>query len=171
MNRRTRGALSLLVAALFIHSATSAFAQEAKPGAQRDRKETVVFMCPYGGAKSLVASSYFNREADLKKLPFTAIAVAAETPYEVVPEKVASYLESDGFKVRDFKPRHAEGSDFSTAKKVVSIDCDLTKIDTRGVAIERWDDVPKISIDLPGSVAAIRRHIDTLIAELEAAAR
>ncbi len=123
----------------------------------------VLFMCPYGGAKSVIAATYFNQLAASNHLPYVAAAAAAETPYDAVPENVAAFL---GGEVKSFKPRHVEAAEFESAVKVVSIDCDLTKLDTRGVTIERWDDVPKVSVDLPASAAAIRKHVEALIAQL-----
>jgi len=130
-------------------------------------KATVLFLCPYGGAKSVIAASYFNRLAEQQKLPFEAIAAAAEEPYAAVPPPVADFLEKDGFSVRTFHPRHVDAADFANARKVVSIDCDLSKLDSHGATIERWDDVPKVSADLPGSVAAIRKHVEELVETLK----
>jgi protein-tyrosine-phosphatase len=131
-------------------------------------KETVLFMCPYGGAKSVIAASYFNRLAEAEGLPYVATAAAAETPYEAVPQPVAEYLGKDGFAVASFKPRQVTAADLESAVKVVSIDCDVAKLDARGAAVEQWNDVPKVSADLPGSAAAIRRHVEQLAAELKA---
>jgi len=131
------------------------------------KKETVLFMCPYGGAKSVIAASYFNRIAAEQSLPFVAVAAAAETPYDAVPPNVAAFLEGEGFHVAGLKPRRVEASDLRGASRVVSIDCDLTKLDAQGAAVERWDDVPKVSVDLPGSAAAIRKHIATLVDQLK----
>lgn len=134
-----------------------------------DEKQTVVFMCPYGGAKSVVAAEYFNRAAAKAELPVTGIAVSAEEPYDAVPPKVADYLANDGIEVRDFKPRRVQPDDLRNAARVVSIDCDLAKLDAQGASIEQWNDVPKISADLPVSVAAIRKHVDALIEQLKSA--
>jgi arsenate reductase (thioredoxin) len=127
---------------------------------------TVLFMCPYGGAKSVIAASYFNRIAEQEGLPYLATAVAAETPYDAVPKPVADLLEQDGFAVTSFHPRQVAASDLESATKIVSIDCDLTKLDTHGAAIETWNDVPKVSVDLPGSAAAIRKHVEVLVKQL-----
>lgn len=124
----------------------------------------VLFLCPYGGAKSVIAATYFNELAASNRLPYVAAAAAAETPYDAVPENVAALL--GGEEAKSFKPRHVEPADLASAAKVVSIDCDLTKVDAHGVTIERWDDVPKVSVDLPASAAAIRRHVEELIARL-----
>lgn len=121
----------------------------------------VVFMCQAGGAKSVIAASYFNRAAQEQGLPFVATAVAAETPYDAVPEPVTQFLANEDIDVASFKPRHVTDDDLSSATKVVSIGCDVANTN-----IERWDDVPKVTDDLPGSAASIRKHVDALIAEL-----
>jgi hypothetical protein len=104
--------------------------------------------------------------AEREKLPFVAVAAAGEEPYEAVPAKVADYLAEDGIDVRAFKPRRVEAAQLESAVKVVSIDCDLAKLDTRGVKIDEWTDVPKVSDDLPGSASAIRRHVEALLQHL-----
>ena len=87
--------------------------------------------------KERVAASYFNRATQKQSLLSVAIAVAAEKPYLAVFPKAASFLEADGFDVRKFRPLHVTASDLSAATRVVSIDCDLTKLDSGGVAIDR----------------------------------
>jgi protein-tyrosine-phosphatase len=123
--------------------------------------QTILFLCPSGGAMSVAAASYFNRLAAEHALPYVGIAVAAKEPYDAVPGPVADLLEGVGFDVRAFKPRRVETEDLRSAARIVSIDCDVS-----GVETERWDDVPKISEDLRGSAAAIRRHVEALAAEL-----
>lgn len=143
-----------IAAMLLLASCTSAKAPMQK----------VLFVCPYGGAKSVIAASYFNRAAERAGLPYVADAVAAETPYEAVPPPVADMLRSEGFDVASFKPRNAAPPELDGAAKVIAIDCD---VNARGV--ERWDDVPKVSVDLPASAAAIRRHVEALVAQLKEA--
>lgn len=74
-------------------------------------KSTVLFMCPHGGAKSVIAASYFNRLAREQTLPFMALAAAAEEPYDAVPPKVAELLGREGLSVGSFKPRRVEPAD------------------------------------------------------------
>lgn len=120
---------------------------------------TVVFACPHGGAKSVIAASYFNRIAAEEALPYVAVAVAAEDPYAEVPPAVAALLGRDGFDVRAFRPRHIETKDVENAARVVTIDCDVAGAET-------WDDVPLVSVDPEASAAAIRRHVLQLAKEL-----
>ncbi|MEA2490070.1 MAG: hypothetical protein QOH21_1862 [Acidobacteriota bacterium] len=133
-------------------------------------KGTVLFLCPYGGAKSVIAASYFNRLAEERALPYHAIAAAAEEPYAAVPPPVAGLLLREGFDVSQFKPRHVEQGDANGAVKIVSIDCNVGALDAaihaEAPSVEHWDDVPKVSEDLDGSAAAIRRHVETLVEDL-----
>lgn len=121
----------------------------------------ILFLCSHGGAKSVLAASYFNRLAEEHALPYVAVAKAAEDPYEAVPDPFAGFLQHDGFDVRDFTPRPVEEADLSGAEKVIAIGCDLPER-----RLERWDDVPQASEDLEGAAAAIRRHVEALIEEL-----
>jgi len=132
----------------------------------RPRHETVLFMCPHGGAKSLIAASYFNRMAAERHLPFTAIAVAAEDPYKSVPVPIADFLEKDGFHVRSFKPRPVSPANLRRASKVIAVGCDLSKVDTRGIEVEDWNDVPLVDDGLQQSAAAIRKHVTLLIDQI-----
>lgn len=99
-------------------------------------------------------------------MPYTAVAAAAEEPYDAVPALVAAFLEREGIDVRAFKPRHVQPEDVRTASRIISIDCERTDASLARATIERWDDVPKVSVDLDASAVAIRRHVDALAAEL-----
>ena len=129
-------------------------------------RNTILFLCAAGGAKSVMAAAYFNRLAEERALPYGAVAAAAEEPFAAVPVPVADFLHADGFDVRAFKPRHVEEGDVENAGRVVSMECSLEAIDLSGTAVDRWDDVPKPSEDLDGSAAAIRRHVEALVEEL-----
>jgi arsenate reductase len=127
-------------------------------------EHTVLFLCQHGGAKSVVAASYFNRLAEQKGLRCVAVAAATEDPYPSVPLPIADLLERDGFDVRAFEPRTFEERDVNGAARVISIGCDLAGLSK--VPVAQWNDVPQASEDLAGSVAAIRRHVEALTDEL-----
>jgi arsenate reductase len=135
----------------------------AGDGPRTPAKTSILFLCPYGGAKSVIAASYFNRLAEQQALPYVAVAAAAEEPYAAVPAPVAELLQREGFDVRTFKPRHVASEDVNGAAKVVSIDCNLDAVDLGGAIVERWDDVPKVSDGVDASAAAIRRNVETLV--------
>ncbi|MDP9194344.1 MAG: hypothetical protein M3P06_21820 [Acidobacteriota bacterium] len=121
----------------------------------------VLFLCQHGGAKSVLAASYFNRLAAERGLKFAATSAASEDPYDAVPALVADYLQRDGFDVRGLQPHHVAPEEIETAARIVTIGCDVPG------AHERWDDVPAASEDLEGSVAAIRRHVEALAEDLD----
>ncbi len=79
---------------------------------------------------------------------------------------MAEALGREGFDVRGFQPRPVEARDFGSAALIIAIDCDLQAFDTRSARVDSWDDVPKVSVDLEASSAAIRRHVRTLADEL-----
>ena len=126
----------------------------------------VLFLCSRGGAKSVLAASYFNRFANELELPYVAVAASAEEPYSAVPAPVAEFLQRDGIDVRSFQPRHVEEDDLRGASRVVSIGCSLDTPEPSEATVERWDDVPQPSDDLSASAAAIRRHVEALAKEL-----
>lgn len=117
--------------------------------------DDILFLCPHGGAKSVIAATLLNAAG------VRARAAAGEDPYDSVPAAVVERLAREGFDVRDFKPRVVETDEFEQAMRVISIGCDIS-----GPNVQRWDDVPQFSEDPKGSFAAIKRHVDALVAEL-----
>ena len=120
----------------------------------------ILFLCTHGGAKSVMAASYFNRLAKERGLDLDATAAAAEDPYDAVPPPVADHLEREGFDVRELKPHHVAPDEIEHAARIVTIGCEIPG------ASDRWDDVPAASDDLDGSAAAIRRHVEALVEDL-----
>jgi chromate transporter len=110
---------------------------------------TVLFLCTHGGAKSLIAASFFNR---LAGEGWRAVALASDDPYESVPAPVSSFLASQGIDVSSFKPRLAGEDDLRDAALVVRVGT--------------WDEVPMVSEDLTGAAAAIERRVQKMVAEL-----
>lgn len=121
----------------------------------------ILFLCPHGGAKSVLAASFFNRLAEERRLPFTATAAATEDPYDAVPAPVADLLAAEGVDVRAYAPRRVEEGEANAAAKVIAIGCDVE-------SFEQWNDVPAASADLDGAASALRRHVAALLDELEA---
>ena len=115
----------------------------------------ILFLCPHGGAKSVIAATYFNSAG----LPVTAVAAAADEPYDEVPAPVTGLLQREGFDVGSFHPRRVDERDLERALRIIAIGCEVE-------GAERWDDVPQVSEDPEGSAAAIRRHVDALVEEL-----
>jgi arsenate reductase len=121
----------------------------------------ILFLCPHGGAKSVIAACHFNRLAEERALPFRAASAAAEDPYDSVPAPVSEYLLRQGTDVRALRPRRVASAEIETAARVVAIGCELER------ATDRWDGVPAASEDLAASVAAIHARVEALARELD----
>jgi len=66
----------------------------------------VLFMCPHGAAKSVLASAYFQREAKARGLN-VVVASAGTHPDAQVSPAVASHLKQNGYEVPIATPRRA----------------------------------------------------------------
>ena len=127
--------------------------------------ETILFMCPHGAAKSVMAKTYFQKLADLKGLAMGSSA-AGPFPEEVTYPVIVDLLAKDGLDASDHKPRKVTATDILQAYKVVSIGCDLNDLPQTDKVIESWD-VPMVSEDPEGSWQQIKQRVEKLVADLE----
>jgi arsenate reductase len=129
---------------------------------------TVLFLCPHAAAKSVFAAAFFERLAAERGLAARADAAGIEPDPETNPAVVAA-LAAEGIDVGRHRPRRVTTEELASAWRVVSLGCDIDGIAPVDVAIERWDDVPQVSADLPVAREAIRRRVaalmDTLLVE------
>jgi arsenate reductase (thioredoxin) len=126
---------------------------------------TILFLCPHHAAKSVIAQAYFNRLAQQKNLSFVADSAGTE-PDDAVAPAVADMLRGEGIDVSGHQPRRVTAVELDQAVRVISIGCALTDLEIAPERVESWDDVPMVSKDLPGSRAAILRHVEALVSEL-----
>jgi arsenate reductase (thioredoxin) len=159
-------ALSLVVlcvtgtkaAGLRWQSAAGANGTGAKP-------PTVLFLCPHGAAKSVLASAYFQQLAKERGLN-VCVESAGTDPDPAVAPAVASHLKAKGYAAPAAKPRRATAADMATADVVVSIGCDLKDLPAPRGTLVRWDDVPAPSADSDGAAEKIRERVMELVDEL-----
>jgi len=131
----------------------------------------VLLVCEHGSVKSLMAASMFNQAAAKRRLPFRAVSRGV-TPDEQVPQKIAEALGREGFDVRSFKPVRVSSDDLNNASRVVAISIDPSAFASGAkVHVEHWDDVPATSVDYAAARAALQRHVEQLLDELQAAPR
>jgi protein-tyrosine-phosphatase len=143
--------------------------QAQHPATPADMNEPVVFVCEHGSVKSLIAASLFDREAKERGLPFRAISRGI-SPDGSVPPRIATALRDDGFEVEGFRPQGLTTDDVSGARRVIAIGVDLTAhADETRVPIQSWGDVPAASVDYQAARAALQRHIDDLLDDLQKA--
>jgi len=159
-HRFRRAALLALIAVGF---ATTPYAQD-RP--QRGRATpTVLFMCPHGAAKSVLASAYFQRAAKERGLTVRVTSAGTEPDAHVSPA-VASHLTKKGYEVPIAKPRRATADDMATAEVVISMGCDLSALPAPRGTLRRWDDVPSPSEDFARADENIRTRVVQLVEEL-----
>ena len=125
---------------------------------------SVLFVCLHGAAKSVLAAADFERLAAERGLAITADSAGTEPDPEIAPG-VAAALRADGVDLGRRRPRRVTAADTARADRVVTFGCELGEAMPATVPVERWDDVPAVSENLPIARAAIWRHLDRLLDE------
>lgn len=128
---------------------------------------SVLFVCLHGAAKSVLAAADFRRLAAERGLALTAEAAGTEPDPRMAPAVVAA-LRADRVLLGETRPRLVTAADTAQADRVVTFGCELGAATPATVPVERWDDVPAVSENLPLARAAIRRHLDRLLDEYAA---
>ena len=140
------------------------------PALAQSPDDRVVFVCEHGSVKSLIAASLFDRAAATRGLRFRAISRGVN-PEEQVPPPIADALQRDGFNVEGFHPQRISQGDVIGARRVIAIGVELPAIDAGPIAAEIWNDIPPASADYAAARAALQRHIDALLDNLQATER
>jgi arsenate reductase len=125
----------------------------------------VLFMCPHGAGKSVLASAYFERLAKEKGLNVRVDARGTEPDPRVSP-KVAEHLTANGYRIPVATPQKVTPDDLASADLVISLGCDVHGLAVRPGTLRQWDDVPGPGEDLAGADAAIQRRVAALVDEL-----
>jgi protein-tyrosine-phosphatase len=133
--------------------------------APREAAKQVLFLCPHGAAKSVLASAYFQRLAKERGLN-VRVDSAGTDPDPEVGKAVAAHLAKTGYALPIDKPRRATASDVEQADVVVSLGCDLAGLPQPRGKLLKWDDVPGPSENFPGADEAIRKHVEELVEQL-----
>jgi len=123
---------------------------------------SVLFVCLHGAAKSVLAAADLRRLAAERGLDLTADAAGTEPDPEIAPGVMAA-LRAEGLDLGQRRPRRVTAADIARADRVVTFGCELGEAVPAAVPVERWDDVPAVSENLPLARAAIRRHLDRLL--------
>ena len=160
--------LGLIVTILAAAMSTSNPDAQA-PGETARKTPTVLFMCPHGAAKSVLASAYFERLAKERGLN-VRVESAGTDPDPVVSPAVAAHLKRQGYPAARSNPRKATAEEVESADVVISIGCDLSGLPAPRGRLVRWDEVPSPSADLARSDEAIRARVAALVDELLRAA-
>ncbi len=125
----------------------------------------VLFMCPHGAGKSVLASAYFERLAREKGLNVRVDARGTEPDPQVSP-KVAEHLTKNGYRVPVTTPQRVTPADLASADIVISLGCDVGGLPVKAGTLRQWDEVPGPGEDFAGADAAIQRRVAALVDEL-----
>ena len=124
----------------------------------------VVFVCPHGAAKSVLAGSYFNRFA--AELGLEARATARGTDPD--PDISAQVRRDVGSVLCVEQPVRLSAADVANADLLVAFD--LAEADLGTSPDRAWNALPALSADFELGRAAILGRVVALVAELKAQA-
>ena len=131
--------------------------------------DQIVFLCPHGAAKSVIAAAYCQQLADRQNVALRATAAGTEPDAEVSPA-VLELLRMEGIDIADQRPQRVTPEELVAAARIISLGCDLGDLQTAGLVVEHWDDVPPPSQNLLLARDQIRAHVEQLVATLRRAA-
>lgn len=134
------------------------------------RNGTVLFMCPHGAAKSVLAAAAFTQAAAAHGLPVHATCVGTEPDPELAPAVVA-LLDREGIKPPIERPQLVTHEILAGAQRVISLGCPRAALPLEPAQWEMWNDVPQPSEDLEKAWRIIQRHVDQLVATMLAEVR
>jgi protein-tyrosine-phosphatase len=128
--------------------------------------ESIVFVCRYGSAKSVVAARFFNRMAG-ERLGYQAVARGIE-PEATIPPYVREPIRKDGFEIGvSEKPVPLDLEEIRNASAVVCIRCQLPQA---YAAVARksfeWGDVPDVDAGYDAARDKIIAHLNDLLSQL-----
>jgi protein-tyrosine-phosphatase len=161
------GTLYILVSVAGFVTAGAASIQggsaQGEPAPATARK--VLFMCPHGAAKSVLASAYFRQLAKERGLN-VVVTSAGTDPEAAVAPAVASHLQRQGLAAPTSAPRKVTAEDIAQADLVVSLGCDLSGLPKPKGTLRMWDDIPSPSTNFAAADDAIRARVIALVHEL-----
>jgi arsenate reductase (thioredoxin) len=128
--------------------------------------ERIIFVCPHGAAKSVMAAAYCQQLADQWGVPLHVTSAGTEPDAEVSPA-VVTLLRAEGIDVANQRPRRVTPEELATADRIISLGCDLGDLERPEMVIERWDDVPPPSQNLLETRDRIRDHLEQLVVAIK----
>jgi len=132
-------------------------------------KQTVLFVCLHGSAKSQMAAAHFNRMAKDRGLPHTAISRAIE-PDKDIPTSIRAGLAGEGLEPVSAVPASLTADEASRAMKVFAFN--EVPLDRKGTAnVTLWSDVSPATEDYKRARDAIVRHVEAVVADLASTAK
>jgi arsenate reductase (thioredoxin) len=119
----------------------------------------ILFLCPHGAMKSIMAAAYTQKFALEAGIDLT-VAHAGTEPDEIIPQTVIDLLAVDGIDVSVWHPNLVSNTDLERANRIISLGCEIPEIQ-----LETWV-VPSPSENLIASSDAIKTRVQQLILDL-----
>lgn len=126
----------------------------------------VLFVCRHGAAKSVLAADGLRRLAAERGISVVGQAAGIEPDQQISPA-VSRVLGEGGADVSGWTPRSATESELMSAWRVITFNLEPADLPAVARPIDRWDDIPAASQDLHAARAAIGRHLERLVEDLE----
>jgi protein-tyrosine-phosphatase len=130
---------------------------------QEETKTKIIFVCEHGGARSTIASVYFNKLANTIHLPYQSI-FRGLTPATTITKETKKGLMADGFETESLSPIALSPKDISPNTLLISLDCDAP---SSFQPFHTWKGIPAISEDYNVSRNTIVNLLKDLINELK----
>jgi protein-tyrosine-phosphatase len=126
--------------------------------------KTVLFVCPHGAAKSVLAGSYFNLLAERRGLTVRAVSCGTE-PDPEISERVRADVAANGAVLCTNQPTLMTRADAAEAELLVTFDLSESEL---GVRPHRtWDRLPALSEEFEQAKAEILTRVESLVAEFQ----
>jgi arsenate reductase (thioredoxin) len=118
----------------------------------------VLFLCPHGAAKSVLAAALCQRMATARHLLMRAVCAGSEPDPEIAPH-VRALLVGEGLEMPVTQPQLVTATLLSDAAYVISMGCRRDMLPLVPAQWEAWDDVPPPSQDLQGAHRIIQQRL------------
>jgi len=125
--------------------------------------KTIVFVCEHGGARSIIASLYFNKMAKENHIQYRSV-FRGLVPDSVITTQTAAGLRADGFETTPLTPLALSAQDFSKDILLISLDC---KPPSTFQTYLTWNGIPPISENYVAARNEIVRRLNELIIDLK----
>jgi arsenate reductase (thioredoxin) len=123
--------------------------------------DTVLFLCPHGAAKSVLAAALFEHLAAEHRVALRAICAGTEPDSQIAPH-VSALLEREGLALPLERPQLVTEPMVAGAAWVISLGCTIDDLPGTPQRWEQWDDVPPPSQDLERAYLSIQQHLAQL---------
>jgi hypothetical protein len=129
----------------------------------QEKLTTIVFVCEHGGARSTIASVYFNKMAEENHLPYRSV-FRGLTPDSLITKETANGLRSDGFDTKTLMPSLLSYKDKVSDVLLISLDC---TVPTGYQPYLTWKNIPAISEDYVAARNEILKQLNKLVDDLK----